>query len=658
MKLFNGYYIKKGRQYIKEGNFAKALQYYEKVDYGKLDTAEKIRVAEVYHECGRTENALSLLGDIIGRVSSDQAHERRAYILQEIGREEEAMRDLDEAIRLNPEPYMYWYTRGIWRKDFQDYEAAAADLEECVKREPEDSVVSSYYELGMCYWRMEDYGRAEQTFRKVLSYPDRDIPIFHYRLGKTLENLGRLEEAAASMRKAVDQVIEWEYISDKGQRLVLTRTGYGAGAFRIFMEEAERTCGFRKDLAGLYAGLKRYGEALEEINRALETYPDNDDLYLQRVAVYRSSGRWEDAERELDVLEKERDVEERVLWMERVLLYRAQNRDSEAVPLLHKLYEQDSGNPIVCYWLADAYLDLGQTEKALEFNKRLLELEDDDPLNEQQRGLILEETGAYGQAASAYGRAIAMQDRADFRMKRSYAYFMDSRFDEALMDLHHAAELEPGISEGAGYHHAMGRVLEEMGHLDMAIASFTKAIDIQPEHAAYYESRAKCYLTLRELEKAELDCIVGYDKDASYTDLISLRGNVLYLKKEYAESRNLASQFSRLHPDSPSAFFNLGLVCFKLEGEEDAARNAFDQALALAPSYGACYIYKAYLDYGRLDFREAIENLANWSLFTFPELSLEERLEHLEELDGLNETVLEGAARRITELYQGHVYLS
>ncbi|MVP01058.1 tetratricopeptide repeat protein [Paenibacillus lutrae] len=657
MGIFDFVHLRNGRKYLKDRNLPKALEAYEKVKYDSLELSEQVRVADLYYELGHIEKALTYLSGIIQSTRSDHAYERRAHILREINREEEAIEDLNEAIRINPDPYMYWYTRGLCYLDLNRYEEAIRDLKECVLREPANSVVSTYYELGVCYLDHGDYGNAEETFRKVLSFENQEIPIFSYRMAKSLMAQGKAEEAASYMRKAVDMQAEWEYISDRGEREVYFRTGFGSGAFRTFREEVERTCGFRKDLAGIYIKMEDYEAALEIIHLAMELFPDRSDLYMQRAILYRYTEQWELAEADLDMV-AELDPDEPDVSFEKILIYRSRQQEDKALPMLEHLYEEDPDNPLICYWLAESYAKTGQYQRALDVNGHLLELEEDDPLNEMQRAAILSEMGQYGPAAATYSKAIEREDRADLRSKRSFAYYMESRYDEALMDLHYAAELDASVQGSSSYHHAMGHVLQEMRELEMAAASFGKAIELTPDYAVYYESRAKCLIDLKELEKAEQDCIRGYEKDPSYTDLLSMRGYVRYLMGDYETARDYAEAYSHLHPDSPSAHYNIGLACFRLEGEEDAALKAFNRALELDPGFASCYLYRAYLKYSRLELEETIEDLTNWSLYAYQDITLEERLKHLHELEGLDEDVLEGASRQIARLYETRMYLS
>ncbi|GIP41206.1 hypothetical protein J31TS4_44860 [Paenibacillus sp. J31TS4] len=656
MKLFANYYTKKGRRLLTGRNLPEALKAYEKVAFAKLPERDQVNVAVIHHELGRSERALELLGEVLARCESDFGYERRAHILREQDREEEALDDLEQAIRLNPDPFMYWYTRGLALKDLGRYEEATRDLEECVKREPEDSVVSTYYELGMCYYHAEQYEEAERIFRKVLTYEDKEIPIFAYRLAKVLELLGKDEEAIVYLKRAIERHGLFEVLPDSGEREIYERTSYGPGAFRTFQTEVDRTAAFRRDLAVLLLNRGDSEEGLEVVNGALERYPEDEGLYLLRANLNRQLQRWEpcasDLDRALELGGRLTDVD-----YQRICLFRARQQEEKVLAFALERAAEYPEHPLYRYWIADSYYRQERNEEALEANKRLLELEDDDPLNEVQRGDILKELGMYRQAEESYSRAINMREEPDFRMKRSFAYFREERYDDALLDLRRAAELDPGLLRSGSYHHAMGHILDGMGQAELALTSFSDAIRHAPGYPVYYESRARSYLEQDRLEDAERDCLAGLQADPGYSDLLSLLGYIRYRQEDYLGSRSYAKQYADLYPDSPVGYYHVGLASYRL-GDQEGAEEAFDQALELAPGFGSCYLYKAYLAYDRLEFEEAIQHLANWNVCSFQELPLEERLQKLNELDGFDEEVLEGAEERIKEWYDGPVYLS
>ena len=65
----------------------------------------------------------------------------RGAVNGKLGRHEEAIVDLDEAIRLDPENAFAWYNRGAVKAHLQDFDGAAKDVEKAVYLSPPDSEI-------------------------------------------------------------------------------------------------------------------------------------------------------------------------------------------------------------------------------------------------------------------------------------------------------------------------------------------------------------------------------------------------------------------------------------------------------------------------------------------------------------------------------------
>lgn len=653
MNILRFIHIKLARHYNRKRMLHKAVKHFSKVGLNALPVTDQVNYAMAYYETDRTDTALELLNQIIEKHESAFAHERRGHILRELSREEEAIHDLNKAIDLNPDNYLYWYTRGLIYQDWARYDEAIRDFEECIQRESKDSVASTYYELGMCYMHNEDYSNAVRVFQMIFTMPEKEIPVFYYRLAKAYEGQGLLDEALDAMKKGIELLGVFQMLPDHGERLAYDRVGYGPGAFRTFQREVQTTCSYREDLADLLYKNGEYEAAIQAVNDGLRIYTDRVDLYIKRAAMYRQLENWDQAEQDLNTALQADEELAKAVDMERVKLYRAQQREEEVLNIFKRLADGQPEVPAFLYWTADSYYMLQQYEQALVYNSKLVDLEQDDPVNFTQRGEILEELGHETEAIDAYSASIGLQDHRYLRMKRSYLYYAQGDYDEALLDLQSAAELDEEVVASSAYHNAMGHVLKSMGQLELSVDCYSKAIELNSENPIYYENRANSYMELRQLDLAEQDCETGMEKDRSYVDLINLRGYIAYLKEDYETSIHYAKQFIKRCPDVPWGYYNLGKAYY-YQGNEDAALDAFNQSLNLDLREDKIYWYKAHIYYHRLEFGECIDNLVNWNLFYMnEEVALEQRIEMIHELNGFDEDVLQKAAQRIADMF-GH----
>ena len=87
--------------------------------------------------------------------------------------------------------------------------------------------------------------------------------------------------------------------------------------------------------------------------------------------------------------------------------------------------------------------------------------------------------------------------RAEFYFYRGAAQYDEGQLDEAIASFRKAIELQPDY---AGAHNNLGAALHDKGQLDEAIISYRKAIELQPDYA---EAHNNLGVALREAGQEE-----------------------------------------------------------------------------------------------------------------------------------------------------------
>jgi len=111
-----------------------------------------------------------------------------------------------------------WYERGValkkaglFKRAIDQFERAAADARYALK---------AYAQMGLCHKSIRQYEQAVTSFRRALQSPTasaRETVQLLYVLGRTLESLGRVDEALEAYR--------WLRREDPGFRDVVERIG-------------------------------------------------------------------------------------------------------------------------------------------------------------------------------------------------------------------------------------------------------------------------------------------------------------------------------------------------------------------------------------------------------------------------------------------------
>ncbi|WP_246246113.1 tetratricopeptide repeat protein [Paenibacillus lemnae] len=645
-----------GKQYRKKQDLEKALQYMEKGRSAIQALDDQMGYIELLHHTGRSEEALLFLGEVIDQRGAARAYERRAHILRELNRDEEAIADLNEAIGLNRDYYMNWYTRGVTYKDLGDYEKAAADLKECIKREAPETVISTYYELGMTYYESGNPAAAIEWFRKSLQDADRSIPMYYFMLARCLNLTGEASEAEEVLLQGTALADKYEAEPDQGYTLFDQATNYSRGAFMTFQRQMKETYSFRLLLADLYLQLGRHEDGIAALTQGLEKYPGAVDLYLKRAQLQADWGKSDEAREDLE-LALHQDPDELRAYAELVRLLREGGEEEQVLALLSKLYHRQPETPIVCYWMADSLYRLGRYEEAMVMNDRLLKLENDDPANYIQRADIGIERRELSSAVEALDEALKLEDAPEFHNKRSYVFYLQGRNEEALLELQKTIELDPEYEQHPAYLSASGHIYKEMGMWDLAIQSYSRAIRATPGHVKLYEFRAGCFLETGQLEQAASDCTHGLELDPAAAELYSLRSSVYYAMKDYSRAKHDVLEYLHVYPAHAGAYYRLGQIHFK-NNEEDQALEAFNQVLDIIPEHAESYLYKAHIYFGQLEHEQTVQHIVNWSLFYEKEMPVGDKIKGIQSLDGFTEDILDEAAERLSSMYGQNMYLS
>jgi tetratricopeptide (TPR) repeat protein len=97
------------------------------------------------------------------------AHRGRA--LREEGEPEKALRDLNEAVRLEPDRPAWLSNRGLVYDALGDYDKAIRDYGEALRRDPNDALTYNY--RGMAYKAKKDYDQAIRDYTTAIGFDSR-----------------------------------------------------------------------------------------------------------------------------------------------------------------------------------------------------------------------------------------------------------------------------------------------------------------------------------------------------------------------------------------------------------------------------------------------------------------------------------------------------
>lgn len=235
----------------------------------------------------------------------------------------------------------------------------------------------------------------------------------------------------------------------------------------------------------------------------------------------------------------------------------------QALQLCQAVLRADRRNFDALQLGAIAHTRLGHLQDALRFYQAAIKIDANYPDLYNNFGNALKDLGRFEDALVNYRRAIRL--RPDFTMAHTNigaVLIKLKRYEEALESLDRAQALAPGVAPGvdsglAELHNNFGNAYFELKQLDAAIASFHRALQINPNFATAHFNLGN---VLIEAGRAN-DAIANFERALAlkpdYHDVHNNLGNGLRELKRPVDAVACYRRALELQPDHRFALSNL-----------------------------------------------------------------------------------------------------
>jgi tetratricopeptide (TPR) repeat protein len=176
--------------------------------------------------------------------------DKRAWDKFKLMQYEEAIKDFDEAIRLNPNEYFIYCHRGQAKVLLKQYDEAIKDYNEAIRLSPNHHKL--YIQRGSSKALLKQYDEAIKDFDKAIQLNPSDYNVYYNRGG------------SKALLKQYDEAIK-----DFDEAIQLNPSDYNVYYNR----------GSSKAL------LKQYDEAIKDFDEAIRLNPDNTSLLIGRLSI-------------------------------------------------------------------------------------------------------------------------------------------------------------------------------------------------------------------------------------------------------------------------------------------------------------------------------------------------------------------------------------
>ncbi|KAM3145382.1 hypothetical protein pb186bvf_002426 [Paramecium bursaria] len=299
-----------------------------------------------------------------------------------------------------------------------------------------------------------------------------------------------------------------------------------------------------------------------------------------------------------------------------------EERFEEAIESLPKIYEQTSYN---INFIACAYQNLQQYEKALEMCQIITTFKEDDIIILTRIGRILNESKKTDEAKHLFQKSLEQQAQTSFELKcqADSLYFLD-RIDDCALRYTDAINLDPQnmfALYGLGYVQqerknykesidlfnsslqinarfmspllAKGISLLRLKNYEEAIQVFTFSIQVNPKSYHSYYQKAIALRDQNKHNEAIQNFEISFEiKNKLVSEPLSQIASIYYGQDKYQQAITYYDKVLELNPSNVTANYNKGLSYKQMEKYQEAIP-FLDKANQLNPKHTSSMVTKA-----------------------------------------------------------------
>ncbi len=511
-----------------------------------------------------------------GKAIAARASYAEAWFWRTVGRDgrfefSEALKDLDEALRINPRYREAYISRAMVRQALRDADGALADCDTLLRLSPRLAV--GYVNRGVVRTNRGELQEAIRDYDAALAI-DPDLVEAICNRGAVRVKLGDLEGAGREYEEALKR-----------------RPGFPSALYNRAFLKVERG-----DLDG---ALRDYTAALEGDAEFFEAHVDRGEILLKRGEHDAALRDFEEAIR-LNPNYARAYAKRGAAWELKKEMQKA-IRDYDAALKL------DPTNADAAFGRGNAWSALGRRDYAFRDFSLAIELNPSFAEARVNRAGIFIERGEFESALKDCAEALrARPGLTEARIAAANAHCAAGHPAKALV------ELDAAVATDARCARALTNrctLKQEMGDLDGALADGNAAVAADPGLASAWVNRGSVFLARGDIDAAFADFTQATKVDAACAVAWMNRGNVLAAKGDFKAAEKEYSKAIDINPSYGHAYYNRASARHLL-GARDEAMADVDLAIRHLPKFSKSYHLRAMLRTARKDPDGALEDYA------------------------------------------------
>lgn len=469
------------------------------------------------------------------------------------------------------------YLEATKAKILEDFQEAVNKFEKVVRLDPNNS--AAFYELALLFYQSKQLEEANSYVNEAVEKDDTKNKWYLILQGEINSRLGKNKEAATSYSKLleyypneIDYYFELAFQQIKSEDYKAALKTYDALEYKI---------GFNENIAiqkqRLYIKMDDFDNAIGEINRLIESDPENPEYYQGLAEIYRTN----------NMHEKEAEVYMKIMELDSLNPYALFNMadikqkegDRQAyMQYLKKAFNnenvsEDTKIRILFPYLTNPQTDSIEKNEALELVEIAAKVHPQSAKIQAIYGDFYYQENKYDQALEKYSKALD-NDQSIYEVWQQLLFIISDKQDYSRLKSESDKALELFPTQPILYFFngmALNQQKKYKEAIDILEAGKDLVVNNNALKSQMYATLGDAYNNLKEYPKSDesFEEALVLDPDNSYvmnnySYYLSLRGEKLSRAKE------LSLKSNELEPNSVSFQDTYGWILYKMENYVEA----------------------------------------------------------------------------------------
>ncbi len=567
-----------------------------------------LQLARVYADQETYDKALEYADKSLA-IKNDYAvaFEFRGAVHERLGQNEEALKDYDKYIALNPSKPEGYLRKASLFLIMNDQEKAK---EQCLKitNDIEKSNVQAILILSLIYDMEGKINEAVALIEGGLADKPNSLQFLN-RLSELYLKQGDYEKAMSTAQKALainSKAAGARYV--KGS-VHFIRQEYEKAAieFENFFDPPPIYGDLFYKLGLCYLEMDKPQQGINELKKMIERSPNFVPAYFTLAFAYLREGWADDA---IKLCKQGLELSPNNIKGVEILAKAsiAQKNFKEAEKYFDQLVQHRPDNVADILSLASLKINKGDIDVAYDLCNRVLEINEKNVNAHSLKGFCYLRQGKIDDAITEFRKVIEIDPlNIGGHLNLAKIYSSVQRFNEAEEELLNLIELKPDFTEVFA---ELGNLYFVQGKYDKSIEYYTRILQNNPQDLKTNIALAGAYYAKDEFNKA-LAILEPFQRNPKFDDNVQLRSFLATLYYKLNDPEKAEREYKKVLAVNPRfrPAYDLGLI-YTDQGKTEESIEIYKQALKIDPNLTDMMLYLAIAQQHTGDYDKAEETLS------------------------------------------------